>query len=55
MQKVFVVWCYDDGVLEVFPNLTLALVHRGLLHSRGFYDQEDIMITEKEVHIDESI
>lgn len=43
-MKVFVVSCYDDGVLAVFENKEDAEAYVKDLHKREIYHEEDLMV-----------
>lgn len=48
-MKVFVVWCYDDGIIDVFSNREAA---EGLIkknHDYNIYHEEDQIIIEKDL------
>lgn len=48
-MKVFVVWCYDDGIIDIFSNREAA---EGLIkknHDYNIYHEEDQIIIEREL------
>jgi hypothetical protein len=48
-MTVYIVWCYDDGLLGVFSNRESAEKHIQFVHERNYYHEEDCMIKEAEV------
>lgn len=47
IDTVFIVWNYDDGILEVFYSKINAEEYIKYLHDNNFYHEEDMIITEK--------
>ena len=50
MNNVFIVWCYDDGILKVFSSRDSANDYVEEVHDKGYYHREDLNIVEEEVY-----
>jgi hypothetical protein len=47
---IYIVFCYDDGVLEVYNTKEAAEAYIEYVHKNMWYHKEDCMIIEKTVN-----